>query len=155
MTPTAGRQVSSSLCALVRRRGCGRAGVCDLFQQPLGVKLRMRPLEADRGLSPFSWGSNQGAVYKLWRLLLEVSAEGHSDTQRPRRVFSATHRNPQAHPRAQSQSHTPTHVNTQIQCLTHRPMYVPNFLQSCCETRNQFSVMDSVTWKAGSGLTAR
>ena len=155
VTAKARRQVSSGLCVFVRRRVCRRAGVRGLFQQPLGVQVCLLPLETDRGLSPFTWGSNQGAVYKLLLLLLDSSSQGHWDTQRPSRVFSSAQRNPQACLHAQSQSHTPTHVNTHIQPLTHRPTYVPNFLQSYYQTCSQFSVRDRGPWEAVSELKAR
>eukprot|EP00069_Balaena_mysticetus_P010857 bmy_20916T0 len=125
------------------------------FNSPWGSKFTCGLLRLTGVFLRSGGVQSQGAVYKQWLLLFKFSAEGHRDTERPRRRFRGTHRNPQERPRVQSQSHTRTRGNAHIQPHTPRPTYVPNFLQSCCQTYIQFLVKDRGPCEPGSGLQPR
>ncbi|TEA41955.1 hypothetical protein DBR06_SOUSAS19910020, partial [Sousa chinensis] len=126
------------------------------FNSPWGSKFACGLLKVIEVFLHSVVGSKASVPHINFGLLLfTVPAEGHRDRQRPRRGFRGSHQNPPARPYAQSQKDTCTCVNTHKHRLTHRPTYVPEFLQLCCQTCILFSVRDRGPWEAGSGITPR
>lgn len=149
--PRPGGWSLKSMC-FGQKAGLLESGSPWLFQQPIGVKVRMQPLEGGWGLPPFSRRvRGQGSVYKVW-LLLFKALQRSKGTHRDQDADTEAHTETRKHVHVRNHRRTHAHTHTPSHAQAHLRAYLPAVVLS---DMHSVLLSDRGTWEAGAGLTPR